>query len=109
MRSIKEYISAELSFAELIFAGIYFREWPNSCNFAEIIFAGRLIFCCFTELISTAGEKINILCIFLVFKAGVSLLQLYVVYIFKNVRFREINFRGHLDFERFCGIYFHDI
>ena len=57
--TLKEQIFAELSFAELIFAGTYFRGWPDSCNFAELIFAVRPFFCDFAELIFAVGDKID--------------------------------------------------
>ena len=79
--------------------------WPNSCNFAELIFAGRLIFFSFAELIFVAGEKIQYFyVIFVGFWAYISLLQIFAICLFENMQFRGINFRGYLDFVRFRGI-----
>ena len=95
----------ELYFAELIFAGTYFRGWPNFCNFAKLIFAGKLFCCSFADLIFAVFKKIQYFCIFFRgFGAYISLLQIYAIYIFKNVQFCGTNFRGNLDFACFRGI-----
>ena len=74
----------ELSFEESIFAGTYFRRWPDSCNFAD-----KPILCNFEEFIFTAGEKIN-----------------YFVVLFIGFWHFFFDFRGCLNSAWFQGIYY---